>query len=125
MSPKTRILVGWILTGLVAFAFIFSAYLKLFGDGLEIQKNASAFGLSIATFRQLGLVELICIVLFIIPRTGVLGTLLVAAYLGGAIVTHIEHQQSFFTPVIIQAVAWIAAVIRFPELSTRILGNKI
>jgi hypothetical protein len=50
---------------------------------------------------------------------------MLAAYLGGAIVTHLEHQQPFIMPVVVQALVWIAATIRFPELTGRLTGNKI
>jgi hypothetical protein len=68
-------------------------------------------------------VEFLSVLLFIIPRTGVLGTLMLAAYLGGAIATHVEHGQPFIAPAIVQAVVWITAVVRFPELSRRLMGS--
>ena len=123
MNPKTRNLTGWILTGLIAFAFIASAFMKLFSNGVDMQKNADAFGISLATIRELGVVELICIGLFIYPRTAIIGTLLVVAYLGGAIATHLEHQMPIITPVIIETVVFITAAIRFPELSKRLMGQ--
>ena len=119
MTQKTRNIVGWALTGLVALAFIASASMKLMG-GEEMEKNAALMGLTADSLKTIGILELVCIVLFIFPRTGVLGTLLVAAYLGGAIVTHLEHGQPFIAPVVIQCITWIAAVIRFPELLKRI-----
>ena len=123
MNPKTRNLTGWILTGLIAFVFIASAFMKLFGNEAEMQKNASGFGLSLATIKELGVLELICIGLFIYPRTSIVGTLLIAAYMGGAIATHLQHQMPLVTPVIIETVIFITAAVRFPELSKRLMGN--
>lgn len=123
MSPKTRNIIGWVLTGLIALAFIASAFMKLTGNE-EAMKGAAAMGLSEGTFKMLGVIELLSVVLFIIPRTGLLGTLLLAAYLGGAIATHLEHQQPVTVPVILQCLVWITATIRFPELSSRLMGNR-
>ena len=123
MTDKTRNITGWILTGLIAFVFIASAVMKLIG-GEEIVKSAATMGISIGVFKMLGVIELLSVLLFIIPRTGILGTLLLTAYLGGAIATHLEHQQSVLAPAIIESLLWITATIRFPELSKRLLGNQ-
>ena len=123
MTEKTRNITGWILTALISIVFIASAVMKLKG-GEEIVKATAAMGISLGVFQMLGVIELVSVLLFIIPRTGLLGTLLLTAYLGGAIATHLEHQQSVLTPVIIESVLWITATIRFPELSRRLLGYK-
>jgi hypothetical protein len=123
MNNKTRNIIGWVLTALLAFVFISSASMKLIGSA-EALKGATAIGLSAGVFKLIGVVEVLSIVLFIIPRTGVVGTLLLAAYLGGAIATHLEHQQPATVPVIIEILLWITAVIRFPELGSRLFGSK-
>ena len=122
MTTKTRNIIGWVLTGLISLVFLGSAFMKLAG-GEEAAKGAAAIGLSAATVKVIGVIELLSLVLFIIPRTGVLGTLLLAAYLGGAIVTHLEHQQPVMMPVIVQCLVWIAALVRFPELGYRLAGK--
>jgi hypothetical protein len=123
MNAKTRNVVNWVLTGFVAIIYIGSAAGKLSGsaDGL---KMAEAFGISASAFTMIGVVELISVILFVIPRTGILGTLLLAAYMGGAIATHLEHNQSFLVPAAIAAFVWVVAVVRFPELTQRIRGEK-
>jgi CBS-domain-containing membrane protein len=72
----------------------------------------------------LGVMELIIALIWLIPRTGVVGTLLAVAYMGGAIAVHFINSQPVFTPVIIQVLIWIAAAVRFPELTKRLV-NKI
>ena len=93
-----------------------------FIGGAEMEKSIAGMGLTVDTVRILGAIEALSIILFIIPRTGLLGALLLSGYLGGAIATHLEHQQPVMMPVIIMCVLWITAVIRFPELSRRLLG---
>lgn len=125
MSPKTRNIIGWILAGLVTLALIASATMKFTMSGEAAEKGAAAIGLTLGTMKVLGVVELSSAILFFIPRTGLLGLLLVTAYLGGAIATHLEHQQSPIAPMILQSVAWIAATVRFPELSRRLMGRPV
>lgn len=119
MSPKMKSIVGWILSGCVGIVFAGSAMGKLFGDPSALEMAAS-FGLNPEVYMLLGVVELVSLVLFVVPRTGVLGTLLLTAYLGGAIATHLEHEQSVLAPCLIQAFLWCVAVFRFPELRSRL-----
>ncbi|MCU0440042.1 MAG: DoxX family protein [Raineya sp.] len=123
MNSKTKNIINWVLAGLVGFIFVGSAISKLAG-GEEALKMAAGMGLDANAFRMIGIVELISAILFVIPRTGILGTLLLAAYMGGAIATHLEHNQSIIAPAAIQAFVWIVAVIRFDELRFRLLGVK-
>ena len=123
MSSKTTKFVGWVLAGLVAALFVFSASGKIMPNE-DMLKMASKFGLDASSFKMLGIVELGAAILFLIPRTGVLGTLLLTAYLGGAIATHLEHGDSIVLPCVIQAIVWLVAVFRFPELKSRIMSNS-
>jgi len=125
MNTKTKTIIGWVLSGLSALLFLFSAYTKLFDTSSEAVKNASALGLTISEMKVIGVIELLAIILFLIPRTGLLGLLLLAAYMGGAIATMLEHGQSVMIPAVVQAIVWIAAALRFPELSQRLLGKPI
>jgi hypothetical protein len=122
MSTKTKNIINWVLAGLVGFIFLGSAYGKLSGgaEGIEMAKT---IGIDANTYMMIGIVELISIILFLIPRTAVLGTLLLAAYMGGAIAAHLGHGLPIGAPAGIAAFVWIVGVIRSPELLQRILGK--
>lgn len=98
-----------------------SGITKLSGgeQAAEIAKNVGGDG----HVKLLGILELLIVALWIPRRTGVLGCLLGTAYFGGAIAVHFVADQSPMAPMIIQTLLWIAAVIRFPELLTRIKGT--
>ncbi len=121
MSQKTISIIGWILTTILGFVFTMSAFLKLTQNeaGLE---QATAIGFDATTYLFIGIVEAISLILFIIPRTGVVGALLLIAYMGGAIATHLQHQQPVAIAVTIQILVWITAFVRFPELKQRLFG---
>lgn len=123
MSQKAIKITGWSLTIILGLLFTMSAFTKL-TQNEEALAQASTFGLDAITYQFIGIIEIIALILFIIPRTGVLGTLLLVAYLGGAIVTHLQHQEPIATAVIIQMVVWITAFIRFPELRQRVIPTK-
>ena len=122
MSEKTKKIIYWVLTGLVAFIFLGSAMGKFTADEKALEMAAS-MGLDANTYKLLAFVEIASLALFVLPRTGVIGTLLLCAYMGGAIATHLEHGQSIMAPCIIQAFLWAVALFRFPELTNR-LRNK-
>lgn len=122
-SEKSKKIVGWVLTFLVALVFLGSAAGKLFGNE-EAIKMAAGFGIDANTYLLIGIVEVVCLVLFIIPRTGILGTLLLSAYMGGAIATHLQNGVSIVAPCIIQSFLFIVAFYRFPELRTKLLNSK-
>jgi hypothetical protein len=122
MTPKTRNIINWVLAGFVAFIFIGSAISKLTANE-EALAQATKFGLTKGTYTNLAIIELLAVALFLYPRTGVLGSLLLVAYMGGAISTHVEFTQPLMAPIAISAFVWIVAVVRFPELTNRIVGN--
>jgi hypothetical protein len=121
-SEKTKKIIYWTLTVLVSFIFIGSAVGK-FTANEEALKMAANFGIDAKTYTILGIVELISVILFIIPRTGIIGTLLLAAYMGGAIATHLEHGLSIVAPCIIETFLFLVGFYRFPELKTTLLKS--
>lgn len=123
MNTKARNMLGWTLAGLVGLLLLASAADKISGSAHSLQLGNS-FGLTAATYRTLGIIEAVSVLLFLWPRTGVLGLLLLSSYLGGAIATHLQHQQEILFPMGLAAVVWIAAVVRFPELPARLLGPR-
>jgi hypothetical protein len=124
MTTKTKNSAGWVLSGLISLMLSASAVDKMIGSGHALQMAAS-FGLSAETYSVLGLIEMVSVVLFLYPRTGILGTLLLSSYLGGAIATHLQHQQDITFPAAIEVFIWLTAIIRFRELTPRLLNKLV
>ena len=122
MNGKTKTIIQWVLTGLVAFILIGSAMAKL-TNGDQAAEIAKGVG-GTQNLITLGVLEIIIALIWIYPRTGVLGTLLAASYIGGAIAVHFVNNQPVLIPVMIQVFIWLSAAFRFPELTKRFL-NKI
>ena len=123
MSQKAIKITGWGMTIVLALVFTMSAFMKLTQNETALEQ-ASSIGLDASTYQFIGVIEIISLILFIIPRTGVLGAMLLVAYLGGAIATHLQHQQPIAMAVIFQILLWVTAFIRFPELKQRIFSTK-
>lgn len=122
MSQKAIKITGLVFTIILGLFFAMSAFMKLTLQETAVAQ-ASSFGIDATTYQFIGIIEIISLILFIIPRTGILGTLLLVAYLGGAIVTHLQHQEPIAMAVLFQITLWITAYIRFPELRQRLLTN--
>ncbi|MEZ2346905.1 DoxX family protein [Terriglobus sp. RCC_193] len=123
MTTKSRNITGWVLAGFTFLMLAASAADKIIGSQHALTMGAS-FGLTASTYRLLGIIEVVSVFLFLLPRTGVLGTLLLASYMGGAIATHLQHQEPIGFPVGIEILIWITAIVRLPELTDRLWSNK-
>jgi uncharacterized membrane protein YphA (DoxX/SURF4 family) len=122
MNTKTKNIIRWVLAVLIAFIFFGSAFSKLTADSKGLE-DAAKFGLDASEYASLGIIEIVAVLLFLIPRTGIIGSLLLVAYMGGAISTHVEFSQPILAPVMISVFVWIVAFVRFPELSKRLLNK--
>lgn len=115
VTPKTLLWVSYILSGLSALFLLFSASGKFFEpEGMEA--NIGNLGWRMDQMTALGIVELVCIVLYLIPRTAVLGTVMLTAYLGGAVATHARIGDHVFIPIILCGVVWLGLYLREPRL---------
>ncbi|WP_435020576.1 DoxX family protein [Tundrisphaera sp. TA3] len=109
--PKWQRVTGWVLSGILALPFLPSAYFKIAQpDGFlkEWTKDYPA-----ASARPIGIIELAIFILYLIPKTRYIGGLLMLAYLGGAVATHVHTNDGmFFVPVIIGVIAWMGLYLR-------------
>jgi len=116
LGSKSRIITERVITGVIAAIVILSAVYKLVsGDDSEGAKNFMKWGLE-NQIKVIGTFELAFGILFLIPKTFSVGVLLLTAYFGGAIATHIEHGEAknIILPAIIILLTWIVSYLRNP-----------
>ena len=91
-TGKGQLIAGRILSGLVILFLLFDAGLKLASPATAIKYSPPGLGwpLDVPTMTMLGLLLLIPTLLYIWPRTAILGAILITGYLGGAIATHVR-----------------------------------
>lgn len=66
-------------------------------------------GFPLSLSVELGIIELLCVVLYVVPRTSILGAILLTGYLGGAVATHLRVGDPLFDtifPILIGALVW-------------------
>ena len=82
----------------------------------SVAQGFAHLGLPESLAVGLGILELACTVLYLIPQTSVVGAILLTGYLGGATVTHLRVGDAFFMPVVIGIVLWGGLFLRDPRL---------
>jgi hypothetical protein len=95
---------------------LFSAMMKVSMAPLAVDMFTHKFGYSASALRPLGIIEIACALLFAIPRTSVLGAILVTGYFGGAIATHVRIGDPFATPLVLGVLVWLGLYLREPRL---------
>ena len=118
MNSKTRKIAGYVLSGLVTFVFVATGAMKFTGGEQNVQMAELVGGAS--TLHILGGLQIFFALLFWIPRTAVVGFLLMACYMAGAMATHLVIKESFVLQTGIETLIWVTGFVRFPELSQRL-----
>ena len=107
-SSRQR-LAGRILTGIAVLFLIFDLSIKLSGAKEAIDGTVQ-LGWAPHHLPILAGIEIVCLVLYLIPRTAPLGAILWTGYLGGAIATHLRIDNPLFThilfPIYVAALIW-------------------
>lgn len=111
---KGRKIAGWIIAGLLAALYLYSASLKLFLHPEQLEQ------IKLADWRIIiALGQITSALLFLFPRTNIFGTLLLSSYMGGAIIIHMTAGISIVLPLVVLILVWLGGFIRNPELLKR------
>ncbi|MEM6798440.1 MAG: DoxX family protein [Planctomycetota bacterium] len=109
----TRSITGWILSGLLTALFVLSAS----GKFLQPEGTAESLehiGYAAELMPKIGVVEIACVVLFLIPQTSFVGAVLLTGYMGGAIATHVRVGDVFVVQAVVGVLVWVALGLRKP-----------
>lgn len=113
-SKATRI-TGWIMSILPALMIIFSGIMK-FIPSPQLAEGFAKMQLPASWAAPLGVLELTCLAIYLIPRTAVIGAILLTGYLGGAMLTHLRVGDMPIPHVIMGIVLWGGIWLREPRL---------
>ena len=102
---------GRVISVLASLVFLFSAFMKLQG-GPELSKGMAHVGLPESLVVPLAILEITCVVVYLIPMTAVLGAILLTGYLGGAICTHLRVGDPYFVQIALGILVWLGIYLR-------------
>jgi hypothetical protein len=89
-------IIGWTLSGLVGAFLAFSASLKFFMQDV-VRETMTGLGWPVEYDLMIGIIEVVCVALYLIPQTAILGAILETALLGGAIATNVRVDNPLFS----------------------------
>jgi uncharacterized membrane protein YphA (DoxX/SURF4 family) len=92
--------------------FLMSAAMKLRQAPELVEQLSGPLGYPASSIVPIGVVELVCTILYAVPRTSVLGAVLLTGYLRGAVATHVRISEGPLTPILIGVVVWAGLYLR-------------
>ena len=117
-TSKIRLWAGRIMSALPALFLLIDGIMKLVKPAIVVETTVK-LGYPESVILGLGIVLLACTILYLIPRTAVLGAILLTGYLGGAVATHVRVGEELFPiifPLIIGALLWGGLYLRNERL---------
>lgn len=112
---KGQLWTGRVLTTIL-FLFLSIGVIMVVTSRTKLTESMNHYGYSEHAAVVICFVEFAIALLIVIPRTAIFGTLMLTAYLGGAVSTHVRAGEPFILPVAFCTVAWIAVMLREPRL---------
>lgn len=117
--PKGRLWAGRIVSALPALFLVMDGVMKLAKPDFVVKATVQ-LGYPESVIFGLGIVVLVCVILYVVPRTAVLGAILLTGYLGGAVATHLRVGDPLFShtlsPVYFAVLLWGGLYLRDERL---------
>jgi hypothetical protein len=117
---KGRLWTGRILSTIPVLFMLMDGVMKLMKPDFVVKATVQ-LGYPENVIVPLGIIVLICTILYAVPRTAILGAILLTGYLGGAVSTHVRAGDPLFShilaPVYFAVILWIGLYLREPRLS--------
>lgn len=109
---KAAFWIGWIASAIPVLMLLMSAVMKFLQPPAVVEGFAT-LGWPVSSALALGILELACTLVYLLPRTSVLGAILLTGYLGGAVATHVRlGDPSFLSPVVLGVLVWGGVYLR-------------
>jgi hypothetical protein len=123
---RKSIWTGRIISAIPVLFLIFDAFIK-FTNIAPVIDAFQRLGIPVSLAKVIGTLELICLVLYLIPRTSIFGAILFTGFLGGAVAIHVRVGDPLFShvlfPIYVGLLLWIGLYLRNERLRELITGN--
>jgi len=118
---RKAVITGRVLSGIAVLFLLFDAIGKLLRP-VAVIEGTTQLGWPASVILPLGIIQAVCLILYLLPRTSFLGAILWTGYLGGAVATHVRIGNPLFShmlfPVYIAALLWLGLWLRDRRLRT-------
>ena len=116
VSVYKKLWAGRVLSALPIAMLTLSSVIKLMHGPEFVSKWTDGLGWPESTLTGIGLLELLCVVVYVVPQTAVLGAVLLTGYLGGAIASHVRIGDPFVLPLLLGVLVWAGVYLRDERL---------
>ena len=106
---------GRVVSGVVSLPFVMSAVMKLLRRP-EVIQGMGHLGLPESLIAPVGLLELFCVALYLVPVTSVLGAGTLTGFIGGAILTHLRVGEAVYIQAMLGILVWLGLYLRESRL---------
>ena len=125
-SSKKMKITGWVFSILAILLLLADGFAKLIKPEPVIQATLQ-LGYPESTITTIGILAIICTIIYTIPRSAFLGAILLTGFLGGAIATHLRINNPLFShtlfPVYLLLFIWLGLYLRSAPLRNLLLRN--
>ena len=107
-NSKAMMWAGRILTTLAVLFMLLDAVMKIAKPAQVLEANAR-LAFPVSTLTGIGVVLIVCTLIYMIPRTSILGAILLTGYLGGAVASNVRASSGWFEtmfPILFAALVW-------------------
>ena len=112
---RGSVVTGRVLSTLAVLFLLFDAIGKLMRP-VQVIEGTTQLGWPVSVILPLGIIQAVLVVLYVVPRTAVLGAILWTGYLGGAVATHVRIGNPLFShilfPTYVAALLWLGLWLR-------------
>src|SRR5215469_12864057 len=113
--PRKTLWVSYIISAIPVLLLLMSGFMKLIKPP-SVVNGFAEYGFSEGLIVPLGILELLCTILYLIPRTSVLGSILLTGYIGGAICTNLRVGKDVIMPAILGILVWGGLYLRIRRM---------
>lgn len=103
------------LSFIIILVFTISAGMKI-NSGDDFLMEMSRLGIPHHLIYTIALIEVIAAIIYAIPKTSLLGAIILTGYLGGAVMTHFRVGDGIATPILLGLLLWLGLYLREPQL---------
>nr|WP_294949528.1 DoxX family protein [uncultured Mucilaginibacter sp.] len=121
-TSKAALWAGWIITVLCILFYLVDAGMKIAMAKVSVDGSVK-LGWPVEHVQTIGFILLACTILYAIPRTAVLGAVLITGYLGGAVAVMMRTPAPYFFPIAFGVLTWAGLYFRNAKLQALVKGQ--
>jgi len=112
VPSKAMLWTGRVISAIPVIFMTIGGLFFLFFAPDKVVEGMVKYGYPAGAAKPILITEILCGLIYAIPQTATLGAVLMTAYLGGAVATHVHAGEPFFFPIIFGVLAWLGLLLR-------------